>query len=66
MKDNLAVWTHDGQVLTHNPADGVLIKTSDKVHTLTIYECKMKDHGQYVCTIKQASTTCQVNMNGKF
>jgi hypothetical protein len=65
LKDNLAIWTRDGQVLTHSPVDGVLIKTLDKIHILTIYECKMKDHGQYVCTIKQASTTCQVNMKGK-
>jgi hypothetical protein len=65
LKDNLAIWTRDGQVLTHNPIDGVLIKTNDKIHSLTVYECKMKDHGQYVCTIKQASTTCQVNMKGK-
>ncbi len=65
LKDNLAIWTRDGIVLTHNPADGVLIKTLDKIHSLTIYECKMKDHGQYTCTIKQASTTCQVNMKGK-
>lgn len=64
LKDNLAIWTHDGLVLTHNPLDGILIKTTDKIHTLTIYECKMKDHGQYVCTIKQASTTCAVNMKG--
>ncbi|UJR23285.1 hypothetical protein I4U23_026301 [Adineta vaga] len=62
LKDNPIIWTRDGQVLTHNPIDGILIKTMDKVHTLTIYECKMKDHGQYVCTIKQASTTCLVNM----
>lgn len=66
LKDNLAIWTRDGQVLTHSPADGVLIKTSDKTHSLIIYECKMKDHGHYACTIKQASTTCQVNMKGKF
>lgn len=65
LKDNLAIWTRDGLVLTHNPADGVLIKTSDKIHSLTIYECKMKDHGQYTCTIKQASTTAQVTMQGK-
>ena len=65
LKDNLAIWTRNGQVLFHSPTDGILIKTSDKVHTLTIYECKMKDHGQYVCTIKQASTACQVNMKGK-
>lgn len=62
LKDNLAIWTRDGQVLTHNPVDGVLIKTIDKIHSLTIYECKMKDHGQYTCTIKQAETTCKVNM----
>lgn len=66
LRDNLAIWTHDGQVLTHNPVDGLLIKTSDKVHTLTIYECKMKDHGKYVCTVKEASTTCQVNMKGNW
>lgn len=65
LKDNLAIWTRNGQVLTHNPADGVLIKTSDKIHTLTIYECKMKDDGQYACTIKQASTTAKVTMKGK-
>jgi hypothetical protein len=64
LKDNQAVWTRDGQVLTHSPIDGILIKTIDKTHTLTIYECKMKNQGQYVCTIKQASTTCQVNMKG--
>ncbi|CAF4058083.1 unnamed protein product, partial [Rotaria sordida] len=62
LRDNLAIWTRNGQVLTHSPLDGVLIKTLDKVHTLTIYECKMKDDGQYACTIKQASTTCQVKM----
>ena len=66
LKDNLAIWTHDGQILTHNPIDGVLIKTTDKIHTLTIYECKMKEHGNYVCTIKDASTTCLVNLKGKF
>lgn len=65
LKDNLAIWTRDGQVLTHNPTEGILIKSSDKTHTLTIYECKMKDHGQYVCTVKEASTSCQVNMKGK-
>lgn len=65
LKDNLAVWTRDGQVLTHNPTEGIVIKAMDKVHTLTIYECKMKDHGQYTCTIKQASTTCLVNMKGQ-
>ena len=66
LQDNPVVWTRDGQVLTHNPIDGVLIKTMDKVHTLTIYECKMADHGHYTCTIKQASTTCIVNMKGRF
>lgn len=65
LRDNLAIWTHDGQILTHNPTEGVCIKTLDKVHTLTIYETKMKDHGKYVCTVKEASTTCQVVMNGK-
>ncbi|CAF3878648.1 unnamed protein product, partial [Adineta steineri] len=63
LQDNLAVWTRNGQPLTHSPLDGILIKTLDKVHTLTIYECKMKDDGQYQCTIKQASTTCLVKMN---
>ncbi|CAF3389468.1 unnamed protein product [Rotaria socialis] len=63
LRDNLAIWTRDGQVLTHNPMDGILIKTTDKVHVLTIYETKMKDHGKYSCTIKEASTTCQVVMN---
>ena len=65
LRDNLAIWTRNGQVLTHNPVDGVLIKTMDKVHTLTIYECKMKDRGKYACTIREASTICQVNVKGK-
>ena len=65
LKDNLSIWTHNGQVLTHNPVDGILIKSLDKIHSLTIYETKMKDDGEYICTIKQASTTCKVNMNGK-
>ena len=66
LRDNLAVWTRNGQPLTHSPLDGILLKTMDKVHTLTIYECKMKDQGEYACTIKQASTNCHVNMQGKY
>ena len=36
-----------------------------EIHSLTIYETKMKDDGEYVCTVKLVLTTCKVNMKGK-
>lgn len=65
LKDNPIVWTRNGQALVHSPSDGVLIKTSDKIHSLTIYECHMKDDGLYECTIKNSSTSCKVVMKGE-
>ena len=65
LRDNPLVWTRNGQTLTHNPTDGITIKTVDKIHTLTIYECHMKDDGLYQCAVKNSSTTCKVSMKGK-
>ncbi|CAF0907895.1 unnamed protein product, partial [Didymodactylos carnosus] len=66
LKDNQCVWTRNGVVLTHNPVEGILVKTIDKVHSLTIYESKMKDAGRYVCTIKQSQSSCEVKIKVEF